>query len=70
VEALVGFPYSLFASVRFGQHLTERLKALLPPEASRTVEMGHVSYIAHSLHIFLDAYGQNIARRIVDDASI
>jgi hypothetical protein len=70
VEALVGFPYSLFGSVRFAQHLTDRIKAVLPPDLQRSLEMGTVSYIAHSLHFFLDDYAQNIARRTVDDATI
>lgn len=69
VEALKGFPYSLFGSVKFSQHLTEMLKKRLPQEVARQVEFGTVSYIAHSLHFFLDDYGQNIARRIVDEAS-
>ena len=69
VEALVGFPYSLYGSVRFSQFLTKQIRARLDPLQSRQLEMDQVSYIAHSLHIFMDDYGQNIARRIVDDAS-
>lgn len=69
VETLVGLPYSLYGSVRFSQHLTERVRNRLPDGLARLVEMGEVSYIANSLHIFLDDYGQNIAKRIVDDAS-
>ena len=69
VEALVGFPYSLYGSVKFGQHLTEEIRKRLNGDAARKLEMGEVSYIAHSLHIFLDEYGQSIARRIVDNAS-
>jgi len=69
VEALKGFPYSLYGSVRFSQHLTQMLKERLPDEVARQVDFGTISYIAHSLHFFLDDYGQNIARRIVDEAS-
>ena len=69
VEALVGFPYSIYGSVRYAQHLTDQIRAALQPEESRTVEFGYVSYMAHSLHFFLDRYAQNIARRIVEDAS-
>ena len=69
VEALVGFPYSLYGSVRYSQYLTEELKKLLPKEYERRISMGEVSYIAHSLHIFMDEHGQNIARRIVEDAT-
>ena len=69
VEAFVGFPYSLYGSVGFAEHLTAELQARVATEQRRHVRMGEVSYIAHSLHMFMDAYGQNIARRIVDDAS-
>ena len=69
VEAFVGFPYSLYGSVGFAEYLTSELQARVATERGRHVGMGGVSYIAHSLHMFVDAYGQNIARRIVDDAS-
>jgi hypothetical protein len=70
VEVLVGFPYSLYGSVRFAQHLTDRIRESVSPDYGKTVEMGEVSYIAHSLHMFLDDFGQTIARRIVEDASV
>lgn len=70
VEAFVGFPYSLYGSVRFGQYLTDQIRLRLHPDLVKQLEMGEVSYIAHSLHMFMDDYGQNIARRIVDDASL
>lgn len=70
VEALVGFPYSIYGSVRYSEFLTDEIRSGLPQEFKGKVEMGFVSYIAHSLHIFMDDYGQNIAKRIVDDASI
>ncbi len=69
VEAFVGFPYSIYGSVKFGQYLTEEIKKLLDVDRRRCVQMGYISYIAHSLHLFTDVYGQNIARRIIDDAS-
>lgn len=70
VEALVGFPYSLYGSVRFGQEITNDIKSKVSIiEIQKQIEMGEVSYIAHSLHIFMDEYGQNIAKRIVDEAS-
>lgn len=70
VEALVGFPYSLYGSVGYAQHLTGLVKDTVEDQTARHVELGEVSYIAHSLHMFMDDYGQNIARRIVDDASV
>lgn len=69
VEAFVGFPYSLFGSVGFAEYLTEKLQARVGSRQGRQMRIGQVSYIAHSLHMFVDDYGQNIARRIVDDAS-
>jgi diguanylate cyclase (GGDEF)-like protein len=70
VEALVGFPYSIFGSVGFAEHLTELVREIVGATGSRSIDMGEVSYVAHSLHIFRDDYGQHIARRIVDDASL
>lgn len=70
VEALVGFPYSMYGSLKFSEHLTELIKNELGEESATRIELGEVSYIAHSLHIFMDDYAQNIARRIINDASI
>lgn len=70
VEAFVGFPYSIYGSVCYSEFLTDEIRKKLPPHLQKNVEMGFVSYIAHSLHTFIDEYGQNIAKRIVDDASI
>jgi diguanylate cyclase (GGDEF)-like protein len=69
VEALVGFPYSLYGSVCYGLHLMERIRNMMPTDHRRQIEMGELSYIAHSLHFFIDEHGQNIARKIVDEAS-
>jgi|GEM_PF-2098598 len=70
VEALVGFPYSIYGSVMFGNHLTKRIKSMLPDALQNHVEIGFVSYIAHSLHLFSDEYSQIIARSIISDASL
>jgi len=70
VEAFVGFPYSIYGSVCYAQRLVQLVRARLAPEPARVVDAGQVSYIAHSLHFFLDTYGQNIARRIIDEASL
>ncbi len=69
VEALVGFPYSLYGSVRFGQELTQLVSSRIRGATEGRVSMGYVSYIAHSLHVFTDEFGQAIARRIVNDAT-
>jgi hypothetical protein len=69
VEVLVGFPYSLYGSVKFSEHLTSLLRKNLPTDGN-PIEMGEVSYTAQSLHMFTDEYGQIIARRIVNNASL
>lgn len=69
VEALVGLPYSLYGSIRYARHLTDEISKGLAEPGRRYVELGTLSYIAHSLHVFTDQYGQSIARRIVEDAS-
>jgi diguanylate cyclase (GGDEF)-like protein len=69
VEALVGFPYSVYGSIKYSEYLTSLIIERLP--ANRyVVFFDKLSYIAHSLHIFLDNFGQNIAKRIADDATI
>lgn len=72
VEALIGFPYSLYGSVRYSEYLTEQIANRLKPQTQneKRIEMGEVSYIAHSMHIFMDHFGQNIARAIVNNANI
>ena len=67
VEALVGLPYSLYGSIRFAEYLTELVRGMVHPTNQRSLRMGQLSYIAHSLHIFLDEYHQKIARRVVND---
>ncbi|HBA84128.1 MAG TPA: hypothetical protein DCZ95_08550 [Verrucomicrobia bacterium] len=69
VEALVGFPYSLYGSICFGQELTRRVCDLLPSLMRSRVSMGQVSYLAHSLHMFMDDNGQAIVRHIVNEAT-
>ena len=69
VEALVGFPFSLYGSIRFSEYLTDQLVKKVSPPRQDMLQMGVLSYVAHSLHMFVDDYGQNIARRIVNDAT-
>lgn len=69
VEALVGLPYSLFGSIMFAEHITSLVSAKLRP-ADPQVSMGTLSYIAHSLHMFVDEYADQVARRIVNDDSL
>lgn len=68
VEALVGLPESMYASVKFAEELTNTIKEQC--ENAINIEMGKISYIAHSLHMFLDRESMNIIRGIINDASI
>ncbi|HSZ05334.1 MAG TPA: diguanylate cyclase [Solirubrobacteraceae bacterium] len=66
VEALVGLPYSLYGSLRYSQHLTALVRERLGEGHDvGALELREVSYLAHSLHVTTDSYGQNIARRII-----
>lgn len=71
VEALVGFPYSFYGSVKFAEHvistINERL-ANVPEQVSR-VSLGSLRYLALSLHMRVDDYHRRFAKRIVDAAS-
>lgn len=66
VEALVGLPYSLYGSLRYSEHLADRIRQEAgQAQGGPPVQLADVSYIAHSLHVTTDDYGQNIARRII-----
>ena len=69
VEALVGLPYSLYGSIRFAEHLTDLVTAELDI-TDPTPSMGSLSYIAHSLHMFVDEYADQVARQVVNDDSL
>lgn len=72
VEAIVGLPYSMYASVTFAEDMIRNIGAEVEKQGStvKTVELGQVSYIAHSMHMFLDEASMNIVRGIVDEVSI
>ncbi len=69
VESIVGLPLSLYASVRFAEEIVEQIKDSIP-NSKYKVRLGKVSYIAHSLHMFLDTESMEVVRGIVNDASI
>jgi hypothetical protein len=69
VETLVGLPYSLYGSIKFGQYLTTAIQQRVGSPRQNVLRMGELSYIAHSLHMYLDQYAQNVARLIVNDAT-
>ncbi|HHV10276.1 MAG TPA: diguanylate cyclase [Clostridiales bacterium] len=70
VEALVGLPLSMYASVKFAEEITESISKKVFDEGENCIiKLGQVSYIAHSLHMFLDTESVNIVRGIVNEAS-
>lgn len=64
----MGFPYSLYGSVCFACDFVKDVEHRIQGSQIRT-ELGRVSYVAHSLHMFMDEFALNIARQIVNDAS-
>lgn len=69
VEAVVGLPLSMYASVKFAEEIINLIKEKVI-SCNYSIVMGSVSYIAHSLHMFLDTESMDIARGIINDASI
>lgn len=69
VEALIGFPYSAYGSVRFARHLTDAIAADAHAKGAPPVELGQLAYIAHSLHVTTEEYGQKIALEVVRQAA-
>lgn len=65
VECLIGLPYSLFGSIKFAEHLTDQISDAV----SGGARVGEISYIAHSLHMYIDEYAHTVARLIVNDAT-
>lgn len=68
VEALVGFPYSLYGSLKFAEHVVEAINARLGRQVSR-IALAPLRYLALSLHMRTDEYHHRFAKRIVDAAS-
>ncbi len=71
VEAITGLPRSMYASVTFAEEITQRIKeSAKHADIAETINLGQVSYIAHSLHMFLGEGRMNIVRGIVNEVSI
>lgn len=69
VEAIVGLPLSMYASVKFAEYITgEIIKGL--GEYTCKVRMGKVSYMAYSLHMFADEESLEIVRGIINEISL
>ena len=66
---IVGLPYSLYASVRFAEDMTKEIFDEQNNSSAKNVRLGSVSYIAHSLHMFLDEASLKIVRSIVHEVS-
>jgi hypothetical protein len=70
VEALVGFPFSAYGSISWSKHFFDTVTAaLLESDGKANVELGELTYLALSFHMFLDEGDTEIARAIVQDVS-
>lgn len=69
VEAVVGLPLSMYASVKFAEEIIRLIREKVV-SYNQSISMGAVAYIAHSLHMFLDVESMDIVRGIINDASI
>jgi diguanylate cyclase (GGDEF)-like protein len=70
VEALVGFPFSAYGSISWSKQFFDTLTAaLLESDGKANVELGELTYLALSFHMFLDEGDTEIARAIVQDVS-
>ena len=67
---MVGFPYSLYASVKYAEKILESVKNICLIDQVRRLKMGTLSYLAYSFHMFLDKPYTQIIRGIINDASI
>lgn len=71
VEAVVGFPYSLYGSIRYAEQILETVRqgCNKTKGLAERLKMGSVSYLAYSLHMFLDNSYLRIVRGIINDAT-
>lgn len=69
VEAVVGFPYSLFGSIKYAEKILATVQERCTSPQRGRIKMGSVSYMAYSLHMFVDESYARIVRGIVNDAS-
>nr|WP_230646544.1 GGDEF domain-containing protein [Bradyrhizobium sp. Leaf401] len=70
VEALVGFPFSAYGSISWSKQFFDTVTAaLLESDGKANVELGELTYLALSFHMFLDDGDTEIARAIVQDVS-
>lgn len=62
VEAIVGFPFSVYGTIRFSEEFVAKVRAKLAHNTD--VRLGTVIYSAVSLHLFCDNADRAIARMI------
>jgi len=75
VEVIVGLPYSMYGSICYSDFLLEKIIEKLKDIGDlkiniKNIKLGNLTYIAQSLHMFRDNYSENIAKNIVDEATI
>lgn len=70
VEAIVGFPYSLYGSIRYAEKILGAVQRECSSSQGSRLKMGTLSYLAYSFHMFLDKPYTQIIRGIINDASI
>lgn len=69
VEAVVGFPYSLYGSIKYAEKILATVQNRCVSTQRGRIKMGTVSYMAYSLHMFMDDSYTQIVRGIVNNAS-
>jgi len=75
VEVIVGLPYSMYGSIQYSKFLLEKIIGKLNTEKNlkiniKNIKLGKLTYIAQSLHMFRDNYNEQIAKNIVNEATI
>ena len=70
VEAIVGFPFSMYASIKYSEWLNTEIKKSVISEKQPIIEMGSLTYFAYSLHMYTNKENMSIARGIVNEVSI
>jgi len=70
VEALVGLPFSCYGSIRFSEKILENVNTARVANDQPRALMGDLTYIALSLHLFLDEGDTEIARAVVTSAIV
>ncbi len=69
MEAIVGFPFSCYGSIRWSREFHDAVNKSLLAGGLSGVEFGELTSIALSFHMFEDLGDQEIARAIVTDAA-